>query len=56
MSKSLKILRRANQKNCLDIVHTVNTQLAEDYTRTSFKGPNARDLHGTFKGLSGDQY
>ena len=56
MSKSLKILRRASQKNCLDTVHTVITQLGEDYTRTSFKGPNARKLHWTFKGLSGDQY
>ena len=56
MSKSLKILRRASQKNCLDIVHTVITQLGEDYTRTPFKGPKARNLHGTFKGLSGDQY
>ena len=56
MLKILKILRRTSQNNCLDIVHTVITQLAQDYTRTSPKGPNTQDLHGTFKGPSGDQY
>ena len=56
MLNILKILRRASQNNCLDIVHTVITQLAQDYTKTSPKGPNVWDLQGTFKGLSGDQY
>ena len=57
MFKILKMLRRASQNNCLDIVHAAITQLAQDYTRTSPKGgPNIRDLQGTFKGLSGDQY
>ena len=32
--------------------HTVIIQLAQDYARTSPKGPNVRDLQGTFKGLS----
>ena len=56
MLKILKTLRRASQNNCLDIVHAAITQLAQGYTRTSPKGPNIRDLQGTFKGLSGDQY
>ena len=39
MLEILKILRRASQNNCLDIVHTVITQLAQDYTGTSPEGP-----------------
>ena len=56
MFEILKILRSANQKNCLDIVHTVIIHLAQDYTETSPEGPNVRDLQGTFKGLSGKEY
>ena len=50
MLKVLKILRRASQNNCLNIVHTVIAQLV------SPKGPNVFNLQETFKGLSGDQY
>ena len=39
MMKILKILRRASQNNCLDIVHAVITQLARDYSGTPPKGP-----------------
>ena len=39
MMEILKILRRASRNNCLDIVHTVFTQLAQDYSGTSPKGP-----------------
>ena len=56
MLKILKTFRRPSQNNCLDIVNTVTTQLAQDYTRTSPKSPNVRDLQRTFKKLSGDQY
>ena len=56
MLKILKILRRPSQNNCLDIVNTVITQLAQDYMRTSPNSPNVRDLQETFKELSGDQY
>ena len=40
MLKHIEILRRASQNNCLDIVYTAITQLAQEYTRTSPKGPN----------------
>ena len=56
MLKILKILRRASQNNCIDIVYTVITQLAQNYMRTSPKGSNVWNLQRTFKGLSGEQY
>ena len=46
MLKHIKILRRASQNNCLDIVYTAITQLAQEYTRTSPKGPNVWNLQG----------
>ena len=49
MLKIMKILRRACQINCLDIVRNVITQQAQDYTRTSPKGPNVQDLQEIFK-------
>ena len=39
MLRILKILRRAIQNNCLDIVHTVITQLAQGNGGTSSEGP-----------------
>ena len=44
MLEILKILRRDNQKNFLDIVNIVIIQLAQDYTGTSPEDPNVRDL------------
>ena len=38
MFEILTILRRACQNNCLNIVHTLITQLAQDYTGTSPEG------------------
>ena len=55
MLEILKILRRASQDNCLNIVHTLIAQLVQDYMGTSPKGPNIQDLQESFKGLSGDQ-
>ena len=56
MLEILKILKRASQDNCFNIVHTLITQLVQDYTGTSSKDPNIQDLQESFKGLSGDQY
>ena len=58
MLEILRIVRRASQNNCLNIVHTVITLLAQDYTGNvpwrSTEGLG--DLHEIFKGLSGNQY
>ena len=55
MLEILKILRRTSQNNCLDIVDTVITHLAQHYTGMFPKGSNVQDLQESFKGLSGDQ-
>ena len=59
-SNKNKKLKTSTQNNCLNIVHTVITLLTQGYTENvpwrSPKGPNVRDLHEIFKGLSGDQY
>ena len=55
MLEILKILRRTSQSNCLDIVDTLITHLAQHYTGTFPKGSNVQDLQESFKGLSGDQ-
>ena len=42
MLEILKILRRAYQNDCLNIVHAVITQLAQGYTETppgTYRGP-----------------
>ena len=54
MLKILKILRRTSQNNCLDIVHTVITQLAQDYTGTSPEGPLRVLTSRTYRGASRD--
>ena len=53
MLKILKILRRADQNNCLNMVHTITTQLTQGNTETSSEGLlNIQDPQVTFKGLS----
>ena len=54
MLEILKILRRASQNNCLDIMHTVITQLAQDYTGTSPEGPLKVLTSGAYRGPSRD--
>ena len=36
----LKILRIPGQNNCLDLVYTLISQLAQVYTKTAPKSPN----------------
>ena len=50
MLEILKILRRAYQNNCLNIVHTVITQMAQGYRGTSAKVLTS----GTYRGPSRD--
>ena len=50
----LKILRRAYQNNCLDIVHTVITQLTQDYMGTSNEDPLRVLTSSTYRGASRD--
>ena len=52
MLKHIKILRRASQNNCLDIVYTAITQLAQEYTRTSPEGPNVWNLQGNCESIN----
>ena len=53
MLKILKILRRADQNNCLNMVHTITTQLTQGNTETSSEGLlKIQDPQVTFKGLS----
>ena len=54
MLEILKILRRARQKNCLGIVHTVITQLVQDYTGTSPEGPLKVLMSRTYRGPTKD--
>ena len=50
MLEILKILRRAYQNDCLNIVRTIITQLAQGYTGTSPKVLTS----GTYRGPSRD--
>ena len=54
MLEILKILRRASQNNCLDIVHTVITQLTQDYMGTSNEDPLRVLTSSTYRGASRD--
>ena len=51
-----RILRRASQNNCLNIVHTVITQLAQDFTGTSPKCPLKVLTSRTYIGASRDSH
>ena len=54
MLEILKILRWASQNNCLHIVHTVITPLAQDYTGMSPEGSLKVLMAGTYRRPSRD--
>ena len=54
MLKILKILRRASQNNCLDVVHTVITQQTHENTGTFPEGPLNFLTSGTYREPSRD--
>ena len=49
----MKILRRASQNNCLNIMYTVITQLAQDSTGRSAEGPLKVLTSRTYRYLQG---